>query len=143
MTTTYTEADDLSAVFLGRRIVAAEKLEQRPEGIAFADWRTGTDPVGLLTLDDGTKVYAAGHEGGCGCSAGCYYLETLATTDNVITKVEVEDASVGDGDDEEEGAYRIFVYCDATKINAAEFTGTDGNGYYGTGFHLSVVKATA
>lgn len=46
------------------------------------------------------------------------------------------------GDEEDgEGVYRIFVVADATEINIAEFIGDDGNGYYGTGFNLTVVRS--
>jgi hypothetical protein len=38
------------------------------------------------------------------------------------------------------GTYRIFVFADAVEINVAEFVGSDGNGYYGTGFTLTVVR---
>jgi hypothetical protein len=92
-----------------------------------------------LMLDDGTVLKLFGNDGGCACSAGCYDLTELNGVDNIITRVEVEakpdDDSIFDG---EPGTYRIFVFADNQKINLATFEGTDGNGYYGTGFHVLV-----
>lgn len=142
----YGYSDDLTEVFVGKRIVAAEMGVRPPVAPAYpgSDWQRpivdGTDPTGLLTLDDGTQVYVAGNDGGCACSAGCYDLTKLATTDNIITSVKVIDQSSGDYS-EGEGRYSIFVITAAEELNVAEFEGDDGNGYYGTGFHLAVVPA--
>jgi hypothetical protein len=38
------------------------------------------------------------------------------------------------------GKYQIFVYADNEMINVATFTGSDGNGYYGSGFTFEVVR---
>jgi hypothetical protein len=61
--------------------------------------------------------------------------------DNIITAARVECAP--DASDDPEGTYRIFVVADAVEINVAEFVGSDGNGYYGTGFELFVVPGEA
>lgn len=90
-----------------------------------------------IRLDDGTLVKLVGHDGGCVCSAGCYDLTELSGVDNVITDVKIEREDETD-DDETDSTYRIFVFTGAEKINLATFEGTDGNGYYGTGFHLFV-----
>jgi hypothetical protein len=37
-----------------------------------------------------------------------------------------------------DGYYRIFVFADNRRINVASFDGSDGNGYYGTGWWLAV-----
>lgn len=120
--------DEIEQILLGHRIVNAELGEvSTPNGRA----------EGILTLDDGTRVYATGNDGGCACDAGCYPLRHLAATDNVITAVRFDDQP----DDEYEGGggwYRIYVVADATEINIASFEGTDGNGYYGTGYSLLV-----
>lgn len=110
-----------------------------------------------LILDDGTTIKAIGHDGGCACSAGCYDLSVLNGVDNIITKVEYDyrpasdydgyengDAKSGhpdDPDDKWTGYYRVFVYAENQKINLMQFDGSDGNGYYGTGFELLVRKA--
>lgn len=108
-----------------------------------------------LVLDNGTVIKAIGHDGGCGCSAGCYDLSVLNGVDNVITKVEFDYAPAGDDEDprksghpddprdEWTGYYRVFVFADNKQINLMQFDGSDGNGYYGTGFSILVREATA
>lgn len=88
-----------------------------------------------LLLDDGTVIKAIGREGGCVCGAGDYWLSELNGVDNVITAVEFDYAPHANG---YEGYYRIFVYADNQKINLMQFDGSDGNGYYGTGFEILV-----
>lgn len=147
-TTYYSETDDLTDVFVGRRIISAETPVDKPYGISWdkpygISWEgRGLDPYGLLTLDDGTKVYVVGNDGGCACSAGCYQLTKLASVDNIITAVRTVDQSKGDeGPWDVPGKWSIFVIAGADELNIAEFEGTDGNGYYGTGFRLSVIAA--
>lgn len=130
------DQDQIAAVLVGRRIVQAEEGSFDYPGLG----RWGTKPEGRLVLDDGTVLYLTGHEGGCSCGAGDYPLESVAAVDNVITSARVECSPSGDDWDEGEGAYRIFVFADAAEINVAEFLGSDGNGYYGTGFSLTVVR---
>lgn len=108
-----------------------------------------------IRLDDGTVIKAIGHDGGCACPAGCYDLAVLNGVDNVITNVEYDYRPAGDDqdvtssghpddpEDEWEGYYRIFVYADNQQINLMQFNGSDGNGYYGTGFEILVRKAGA
>lgn len=141
--TSYSEDDgeSIAALLVGRRIVEAEKGEFDYPGRGWND-----KAEGRLVLDDGTILYLTGHEGGCSCGAGDYPLASVAAVDNVITAARVECSpssddwdATGDG----EGAYRIFVIADAVEINVAEFTGSDGNGYYGTGFSLTVVRGVS
>lgn len=136
-TTTYTEedGDKIAELLVGRRIVSAEKGDFDYPG--HSEWDNRAE--GRLVLDDGTMLYLTGHEGGCSCSAGDYELEKVATVDNIITSARVEFPPADDYGDVE-GAYRIFVFADNQEINAAEFVGSDGNGYYGTGFSLTVVR---
>jgi hypothetical protein len=94
-----------------------------------------------LTLDDGRTLRFVGHEGGCACGAGDYDLTELNGVDNVITRVEFVDSPAGD-DETGDGHYRIFVFADNRQINLATFEGTDGNGYYGTGYMIQVADAT-
>lgn len=108
-----------------------------------------------LMLDNGTVIKAIGHDGGCACSAGCYDLSVLNGVDNIITKVEFDYRPAGDyerpamdpndpdaPDDGWSGYYRVFVYADNQQINLMQFDGSDGNGYYGTGFGLLVRDVT-
>lgn len=111
-----------------------------------------------LLLDDGTTVRLVGHDGGCSCNSGCYDLTELNGVDNIITSVEFEDEPGEDGDTcptcnesycygeaghvgSGNGTYRIFVFADNQRINLATFEGTDGNGYYGTGYHFLVRRS--
>jgi len=94
-----------------------------------------------LLLDDGTLLRLVGNDGGCACNAGCYDLTALNGVENIITAVEFEDEPGGDGDWNDygaNGAYRIFVFAGNERINLATFEGSDGNGYYGTGYHVMV-----
>jgi len=107
-----------------------------------------------LMLDDGTVIKAIGHDGGCACNAGCYDLSVLNGVDNIITRVEYDYRPASDGDypefdegdpdapdDEWTGYYRVFVYAENQRVNLMQFDGTDGNGYYGTGFEILVRRA--
>ena len=38
----------------------------------------------------------------------------------------------------EEHCYKIFVYAENKKIKLLQCDGDDGNGYYGTGYHIEV-----
>lgn len=136
MAVTYTEGnqDEIAALLVGRRIVQAET-----GAFDYPDRGWYAKPEGRLVLDDGTVLYLAGNDGGCACDAGCYPLSKVASVDNIITSARVESSPAGDFDDGE-GAYRIFVFADNQEINVAEFLGSDGNGYYGTGFALTVVR---
>lgn len=134
----------LRSLLIGRRIVRAEVVDESPER-----WTAG--PTGYLTLDDGTVLKVWGNDGGCACTAGCYPLAVLATCDNAITNVVVEEHATGDGvacrtcgeyycwkHGDEDGYYRIFVFAVDERLVVASFEGSDGNGYYGTGWWLSV-----
>lgn len=128
--------DEIANLLVGHRIVQAEMGSFDYPGRNSYDEQAD----GRLVLDDGTTLYLTGHEGDCSCGAGDYPLENVAAVDNVITSARVECSPTGD-DEDGEGAYRIFVFADAAEINVAEFVGSDGNGYYGTGFSLTVVPA--
>lgn len=106
------------------------------------------EPQGTITLDDGTVLGLAGNTGGCSCGAGDYELTTLNTVDNAITNVIVEERPDDDGvcsecdkwNCEHRGFYKIFVIAeDHNQHLVASFEGSDGNGYYGTGWWLTVV----
>lgn len=135
-TLNYADTDAISALLTGRRITAVEQGRfDRPDGTSWGDTITGK-----LTLDDGTVVMVAPNEGGCACSAGDYYLKSLATCDNVITSVRVADETDPEQEwSEPDRSYRTYVIADAVEINAVRIDGNDGNGYYGTGYELIVV----
>jgi hypothetical protein len=112
--------DEIAELLLGRKV---EKVDDK-----------------TLLLDNGTRLTLEGHDGGCACSAGCYDLTVLNGVDNVITKVDLVDNPGGD-DLDGDGTYRIFVFAGDERINLATFEGTDGNGYYGTGYSIEVQVA--
>lgn len=92
-----------------------------------------------LFLDNGTELVICGNEGCGGCSSGWYSVTELNGCDNVITNVEF---SCEDIDDEyDDTSYKIFVYAEDKKIKIVQVDGTDGNGYYGTGYSI-IVKLT-
>lgn len=93
-----------------------------------------------IELSDGTLLYLKGNEGCGGCSSGWYELNELNEVPNAITNVEFEDAQIKDGYWEAEGCYRIFVYAENQKIKLAEFEGSDGNGYYGSGYWIYILR---
>lgn len=115
---THDDAADISALLVGHRVVGAD-----------IDTQT-------LTLDDQTQIQVEPNEGCGGCSAGHYYLDHLATVDNIITSVKVTSDDLQGGDDPQR--YSIFVFCDNEQINLLQVDGDDGNGYYGTGYKLIV-----
>lgn len=104
-----------------------------------------------LILDNGTTLLFKGHVGGCSCGAGDYHLSELNDCPiNMITAVEFVDAPGSEDYDEDNncykelyGFYKIFVLAHDEHIKLAEFTGSDGNGYYGTGYWINVTEAEA
>lgn len=91
-------------------------------------------------LDDGTELYLKSNEGCPGCDSGWYSLVKVAITDNIITSARVHCAPDDPSDFRSgKGVYQIFVFAEDREINVASFEGSDGNGYYGTGFALTVV----
>lgn len=94
-----------------------------------------------LRLDDGTLLNFQGNWGCGGCTAGNYYLTELNDCPNMIMNVTFDDEDLTSGD-EPDVAYRIFVYAENQMIKLAEFEGTDGNGYYGTGYWIDVTPTS-
>lgn len=144
--------DELKELLVGKSIVKAEMHDVgAPDG-----W--GNGPVGYLTLSDDTVLRVWGNDGGCACGSGCYPLSSIAVVENIITNVEVEERPSSDYDDENSkcrtcgenwcyqdghdntGYYRIFVFAGDERINIASFEGTDGSGYYGTGWWLDIAR---
>lgn len=129
-TLNHEDRDEIVALLMGRTVAKADNEH--------------------LVLDNGTVIKAIGHDGGCACSAGCYDLSILNGVDNVITRVDFDYQPAGDGespvlsghpDDPTEkwtGYYRVFVFADNQQVNLMQFNGSDGNGYYGTGFEILV-----
>lgn len=96
-----------------------------------------------LILDNGVVLQINPNVGCYGCESGNYYLQHIASVNNAITNVEfVNDYEVNDDDyyDEEDyyQHYRIFVIADGVTTELLDVYGTDGNGYYGTGYKIDV-----
>jgi hypothetical protein len=86
-----------------------------------------------LLLDDGTLLEIIPNQGGCVCSSGDYDLTELNGVENVITRVDFETTNT---DDWGGTSYRIFVYAGDARVNLMSVDGSDGNGYYGTGYEI-------
>ena len=88
-----------------------------------------------IKLDNGMELEFFGNEGCC-CGAGCYDITELNDCKNIITNVEFEDEEVGEWGTEH--SYKIFVYAENKKIKLMQCDGDDGNGFYGTGYHINI-----
>lgn len=90
-----------------------------------------------LYLDNGIELEILPNEGCVCCSSGWYGIEEINGCDNAITNVEFE-CECTDEEWQEDYSYKIFVYAEDTKIKIAQVDGSDGNGYYGTGYEIRV-----
>lgn len=123
----YVDESGIVGALFGRKIVAADTVDN------------GTDDTrGYLTLDNGVVLEVVGNEGCGGCSNGWYYVSEVATCDNLILGVEFEEELNSEDRWEESYIYRIFVLTANEKIKVVQVDGSDGNGYYGTGYHVNV-----
>lgn len=94
-----------------------------------------------LILDNGIILEIEANEGCGGCSSGWYSITKLNEVDNAITNVEfVCDGNVEDKESYDDTSYKIFVFCEDTRINLLQVDGSDGNGYYGTGYTITVKR---
>lgn len=93
------------------------------------------DDYDNLVLDNGVMLQINPNIGCGGCESGNYYLEHISSVNNAITNVEfVEEFE----DDCYYEHYRIFVIADGMTTELLDVYGTDGNGYYGTGYTIDV-----
>ena len=93
------------------------------------------DDCGNLVLDNGVVLKIYPNIGCYGCESGNYYLQHISSVNNAITNVEfVEEFE----DDYYYQHYRIFVIADGMTTELLDVYGTDGNGYYGTGYTIDV-----
>ena len=93
------------------------------------------DDCGNLVLDNGVVLKIYPNIGCYGCESGNYYLQHISSVNNAITNVEfVEEFE----DDCYYEHYKIFVIADGMTTELLDVYGTDGNGYYGTGYTIDV-----
>jgi hypothetical protein len=121
MSKVYYDSDDLSPVLAGRYVTKVDG--------------------DTLTLDDGTVLEFEGNVGCC-CGSGDYWLTELfqrGTPNARIMSAEVKTTQFGD-DEYDNTRYTLFVIVDDERLPLAEFEGNDGNGYYGSGFHVTVTR---
>lgn len=90
----------------------------------------------LLVLDNGVLLQINPNIGCNGCGSGSYYLRHITSVNNAITNVEF----VEEYDDDEYQCkhYRIFVIANGMITELLDVCGTDGNGFYGTGYTIDV-----
>lgn len=95
-----------------------------------------------LLLDNGTKLRIIANEGCGGCSNGWYSINKLNEVDNAITNVKFECDNMESIEENDyfDTSYKIFVFCEDTRINLLDVSGSDGNGYYGTGYTIHVIE---
>lgn len=96
----------------------------------------------LITLDDGTRLLAVGHDGGCSCGQGDFeftkaFYQGSPTARITNAAVEME-GEPGFGGDISATGFKVFVIVDDEKLPLLEFEGWEGGGYYGRGFWLYV-----
>lgn len=91
-----------------------------------------------LYLDNGTELKVEANKGCGGCNSGWYEIIELNECDNVITNVECVTEEVESDYWSEDYSYKIFVYAEDRKIKILQVDGSDGNGYYGTGYTIYV-----
>lgn len=91
-----------------------------------------------LYLDNGTELEVCPNQGCGGCSSGWYYLTELNDCDNAITNVEFACDDINSEDSYNDTSYKIFVLAENKKIKILQVDGSDGNGYYGSGYSIMV-----
>lgn len=102
----------------------------------------------MLRLDDGRFLRIVPNSGCGGCSSGWYELTELNDCPiNAIMSVELVDEPYSEYEDEdpdeyEDHKYSIFVLAQDNRIKLAEIDGSDGNGYYGSGYRILVYGFT-
>ena len=122
MSQVYYYSDDLSPVLAGRYVTKVDG--------------------DTLTLDDGTVLELEGNVG-CNCGSGTYDLTELFQRGTPTARIMSADVTTRLTDEDDEYSdviYTLFVIVDDERLPLAEFEGNDGNGYYGSGFRVTVTR---
>lgn len=91
-------------------------------------------------LDNGMVLQVVPNNGCGGCSSGNYWVEHIAKVNNAITNVwlDVEYDKYSNDYSDADTHYKIYVIADGIQTEILDVYGTDGNGYYGTGYEINV-----
>lgn len=122
MSRVYYDNDDLSPVLAGRYVTKVDG--------------------DTLTLDNGLMLEFEGNEG-CTCGSGTYDLTKLFQRGTPTARIMSADVTTRLTDEDDEYSdviYTLFVIVDDERLPLAEFEGNDGNGYYGSGFRVTVTR---
>lgn len=122
MSRVYYDNDDLSPVLAGRYVTKVDG--------------------DTLTLDNGLMLEFEGNEG-CTCGSGTYDLTKLFQRGTPTARIMSADVTTRLTDEDDEYSdviYTLFVIVDDERLPLAEFEGNDGNGYYGSGFQITVTR---
>jgi hypothetical protein len=125
MSRVYYDNDDLSPVLAGRYVTKVDG--------------------DTLTLDNGLMLEFEGNEG-CTCGSGTYDLTKLFQRGTPTARIMSADVTTRLTDEDDEYSdviYTLFVIVDDERLPLAEFEGNDGNGYYGSGFNITVTRKEA
>ena len=114
-----TDEKEIARLLIGRSVVEADS------------------ELGYMVLDDGTRLMVVGNDGCGGCCSGWYEVKGIAEVRNAITSVETDVRIVPDTYGEDK-VYRIYVVADGIRTELLNVSGSDGNGYYGTGYEIFV-----
>ena len=129
-------AEEYTKILRGRYVTDIALTDMDDEGYAL---------TATLTLDNGTTLTVEANEGCGGCANGWYWLEETYKRGN--SRARIMSAHVGYDEDDEAAlsVYTIFVMVDGnpSQLPLTTVRGDDGNGYYGTGFTLTVRPANS
>lgn len=118
--------ETLRELFVGRRIVTC--TYEVPGNVLFE-------------LDNGVRLRLIPNEGcSTSCGNGIFTLTDFSKFDHVITRVEVTDDKKDLYGDSAQAVLELFVYGEGLSEKVAEVKGTAGNGYYGRGFTIQVLR---
>lgn len=103
---------------------------------------------GNLILDNGKLIEVQPNSGCWSCPSGNFHVETLNDVENVITDVKLLESNeaFSEAHSNADKIYSIFVYTAGFNHNQENrktlltIEGSDGNGFYGTGYTLHVTS---
>lgn len=115
--------DVLTDVLVGKQVTSVDKVAQ------------------TLTLNDGTTLKVEPNLGDWE-DQGAFLLDALDGTENAITSVTLKDRFDATAAEGRRESFEIFVYTEgvANEQRLVSVVGDSGNGYYGSGFKLTVTR---